>query len=210
MLRLTVSFPLFVAAMGLTMHLSMGLSTDTSDEEEAFLGLAALNQPAFSDGKVSNQSFVHSDEQGRLTKIEYHVEHAAPFERLENFEGLVDSVCIGANVQLSFTSRDAASQASTRMHPGLLLVLPKRACSGTAVMLRRIVSVTASPVEAVLKIQAEGAGLGDFFKNGDIVFSTAKYPAGTKPSARALTLAQLRVLPYRLLCVFRSSPDSAL
>ena len=199
-----------VAAMGLIMRLSTGLSTDTPDEEEAFLGLAALNQPAFSDGKVSNQSFVHSDEQGRLTKIDYHVEHAAPFERLENFEGLVDSVCIGANVQLSFTSRDAASQASTRMHPGLLLVLPKRACSGTAVMLRRIVSVTASPVEAVLKIQAEGAGLGDFFKNGDIVFSTAKYPAGTKPSARALTLAQLRVLPYRLLCVFRSSPDSAL
>ena len=46
-MRVGVSFPLLVAAI--TMRLSMGLSTDTSDEEEAFLGLAALNQPAFSD-----------------------------------------------------------------------------------------------------------------------------------------------------------------
>jgi hypothetical protein len=160
--------------------------------EEHFLGLAQLHHPAYTDGKVSNQSFTHIDADGRITRIDYHVEHAQPFEDLDTLQGLDRVTCHEPDMlALYFEDDAAAARAAERLVDGLLVVGSSEWECGTAhentrhfhrAIHRRIVGRGSRRSRAGphLTLQTCTAAYTDFFKNADIVFSTAKFPAGPR------------------------------
>ena len=157
---------------------------------EHFLGLAQLHHPAYTDSKVSNQSFTHVDADGRITRIDYHVEYAQPFDDLDTLQGLDRVTCHEPDMlALYFEDDAAAARAAERLVDGLLVVGSSEWECGTAhentrhfhrAIHRRIVGRGSRRSRAGphLTLQTRTAAYTDFFKNADIVFSTAKFPAG--------------------------------
>ena len=90
---------------------------------EPFLGLTALHHPAFTNGRVSNQSYVHVDEQGRATRIEYHVEHAAEYQSLDVVSSLERVQCPSdERLTLLFVSNEEAIRAQSQFEQGSLVI----------------------------------------------------------------------------------------
>jgi hypothetical protein len=156
-----------------------------------FLDLAELHFPAFTDGAISNQSFTHFDAEGRITQIHYHVEHAEAFDDLDALHGLSRVTCPDADqLTLYFEDTAAAATAAERLVDGLLVVGSSDWECGTAhentrhfhkAIHRRITgrcSVSGSRVTLPTRM----AVYTDFFKNADVTFTTAKFPAGPRAS----------------------------
>ena len=183
-----------------------------------FLDLPELHFPAFTDSTISNQSFTHFDAEGRITQIDYHVEHAEAFDNLDALPGLSRVTCPDADqLTLYFEDTAAAATAAERLVDGLLVVGSSDWECGTAhentrhfhKAIHRRITGRCLISGSRLTLPTRVAGYTDFFKNADVTFTTAKFPAGPRAShAHSAAGAKYTLSVSDRSCLHRSDESS--